>query len=249
MIEKINMKVPTDVTEFKNLFGKSPNDFKIFVGVSTVNNNVHNSLNLLSIQSLLNRLGINSVFTVNSSDKNIFEAKRKIFLTFLKTDCTHLLMIDGNITYTDDIMIGLLKSNQKIIGGLVPHENYNFKHLDFIKDISNIEKDKKSNFGSKLLDYELVFKDPNKIEIVDGLIEVEELSTSFIFMDRAAFSEILDEEPDFLKNFSFSNDKEFCDLIKFIGFGLYVSPILKINKTAYHTFYGDFLSHPFLQGG
>lgn len=94
----------------------------------------------------------------------IHRARNAITHRFLETDCTHLLMVDADITFAPADILTLVRSELDVIGGVCP---------------------------KKTLGYQPVLTPLEGGEVrSDGIVEVAEIGTGFLCISRDALERI-----------------------------------------------------------
>jgi hypothetical protein len=81
---------------------------------------------LLEMAKALNELKIDFDYMQISGDSYVDRAKNSLIHRFLKTDCTHILMIDSDLDWDTQGFIHLLKaslSGAEVVGGTYPNKN------------------------------------------------------------------------------------------------------------------------------
>ena len=100
-------------------------------------------------------------------DSLVCRARNTLTAAFLKSDCSHLLFIDGDLIFSRDQIGRLLSHNKPVIGGFYP----------------------KKKEGA--LEWVCNGKAGNMVPDKDGLIELRYIGTGFIMIHRGVFDKMI----------------------------------------------------------
>jgi len=161
---------------------------------------------LISIFNLANAAasaGLPLILVTMGNESLITRGRNEIVNTFMKSDCTHLMFIDADITFDADDVIGMLKSNVDIVAGSYPLKAINWE------GIQEVQKKKDGNASVEDI-YKSAFHtvinvkkpDPDKIgatetvQVVNGLTEVYDVGTGFMMIKRQVFVDMIEAYPE-----------------------------------------------------
>jgi hypothetical protein len=122
----------------------------------------------------------------------VTQGRQLCVASFLQSDCTHLLFIDSDISFSYKSIERLIAYNKDI--ALIP---YPIKSMDSDKLKARIKSG--SELDPKLLgnQYTLSIDDPKKINVEDGFIEVERGPAGCMLIKRETFDKLIKEYPEF----------------------------------------------------
>ncbi len=184
---------------------------KVFVAIPNLGNiRTELVLWLLDCANNFNHhdIPINGVINLNV-DRPIEVNRNIIANEFLKTDCTHLLMIDSDVSALPNLIPDWLRHDRDIIGGYIPIWNKELQHPRF--------------FAYNIIDGKPVYINP-KI----GFQKCDIVGTGAIMFKRKVietipnprFRQILDNDG----RFKMGEDQYFVGLARNAGFEIYVDP-------------------------
>jgi hypothetical protein len=122
----------------------------------------------------------------------VTQGRQLCVASFLQSDCTHLLFIDSDISFSYKSIERLIAYDKEIT--LIP---YPIKSMDSDKLKARIKSG--SELDPKLLgnQYTLSIDDPKKINVEDGFIEVERGPAGCMLIKRETFDKLIKEYPEF----------------------------------------------------
>ena len=122
----------------------------------------------------------------------VTQGRQLCVASFLQSECTHLLFIDSDISFSYKSIERLIAYDKEIT--LIP---YPIKSMDSDKLRARIKAG--SELDPKLLgnQYTLSIEDPKKINVEDGFIEVERGPAGCMLIKREAFDKLIKEYPEF----------------------------------------------------
>ena len=127
-------------------------------------------------RAALTAAGIQSAYFLLSGNCHVDDARNCIIQEFLLSDCTDLVFLDADVSWTPDQVVRLLRHDQDIVGGVYP-----FRRQD---------AQKAGDMPVRLL---------MGAEIRDGLLEVEGLPTGFMRIRRQVIETLVADAPHFKK--------------------------------------------------
>tara|TARA_Y100000114_G_scaffold155198_1_gene178817 strand:+ start:1006 stop:1788 length:783 start_codon:yes stop_codon:yes gene_type:complete len=124
-------------------------------------------------------------FATIGNESLITRARNTLVQLFMDGDYTHLLFIDADLAFNPDAVIRMLEYNKDVVTGIYPRKTIDWqkvkKRLNENPDISEDE------LLAASLQYNLNVKDPEKILLEDGFIEVLDGPTGFMLINREVF--------------------------------------------------------------
>jgi hypothetical protein len=122
----------------------------------------------------------------------VTQGRQLCVASFLQSDCTHLLFIDSDISFSYKSIERLIAYNKDIT--LIP---YPIKSMDSEKIKSRLKSG--SELDPKLLgnQYTLSLVDPKKINVDNGFIELERGPSGCMLIKREVFDKLIKEYPEF----------------------------------------------------
>lgn len=134
-------------------------------------------------------------FTVNFIKSSLVTQGRQMIVSkFLKSNCSHLLFIDSDISFNYIMFEKMLLSDKDII--LVP---YPIKTFDTKKAKDLMEKRNELDLSLLGNQYTLSFKDsPNHIRIENGIIELTRGPAGFMLIKKEVFTKLIEKYPNFI---------------------------------------------------
>ena len=239
---------------------------KILIGTPTYENHVminyHSSILNLQKIATLNEITID--YFLGTHDSLIPRMRNNIIKHFIENNYDYLIFIDSDVSFIpEDIfhMIYLAETTEmKLIVGAYPKKNIFWKYLynaienNLIKNEEDLKKytsDFPINFKTSLFDENKPF-------------EIEHGTTGFMLISKkiiqdffinypekigkddygngsvyVCFETMLDQET----NFFLSEDYFFCNMIKKIGYKIWLLPYIKLNHLGTTTFSGSFTDY------
>jgi hypothetical protein len=161
---------------------------------------------LQSIFSLVNHaqeVGLPVVLVTMSNESLITRGRNEIVNTFLKSDATHLMFIDADISFDPRDVVDMLKANVDIVAGSYPLKAINWEGIQNLqrnKEVNaTIEDIHKSAFHTVIN-----VKKPSAekigqtetVQIVNGLIDVYDVGTGFMLMKKEVFAKMIEAYPE-----------------------------------------------------
>ena len=223
---------------------------KVFIPLICYNHTCHAEymMSMLTLLHVIQKQDVNCIFSPIFFESLISRARNGAAKEFLDTDCTHLLFIDSDISFTPEDVAKLFQTNQSVVCALYPK-----KYL------------KKENFGTKneIIDF-AVSGEIRKIN--DNLSEIDSVATGFLLIKREVFEKMIEYYPnlkykndidaygakdtimyDFFKvgiNPSTlvydSEDWGFCHLWKKMGGKIYARTDISLGHFGWHQYKGNF---------
>ena len=204
----------------------------IFVATSTSNGNIFTGYNLsiLKLEKLCYNLGIGLVSAYTLNEHYPQKAKNTLCDIFMKTQNTHLLLVDTDIEFEPEDVIKMLDFNQPVVGGL----NHKRKiRWDRLAELANQKNDKNftiADLQAISREYNFIPKDDNieNVDLNEDFIEVDAVSSGVILLSREALGKIQEAH---------SNDKYVEDNETY--FRYFDTNIKKISSINTNIYIGD----------
>ena len=168
---------------------------KIFVGTPCYGGMISADYfkSCLQLVSLAATRKIELQFATIGNESLITRAWNTLVQLFMDGDYTHLLFIDADIAFNPESVFKMLDIDKDITTGVYPRKTIDWiKVKNKIKNNPNISEDE---LMASSLQYNLNVKDPNKIELKNGFIEVLDGATGFMLIKRSVFEKMAKEYP------------------------------------------------------
>jgi len=111
-----------------------------------------------------------------------------------KTDCTHMIFIDADISFRPDDVISMLQCNRPVIGGMYLKKNIDWNAVK--KNVLNPETPKRNIFDGAF-DYAMFLDNPEELMALDRTIRkpfpVKYLATGFMMIRRDTLERLRDK--------------------------------------------------------
>ena len=201
---------------------------------------------ILSLCALLGKEKIDhAVFTLRN-DSLITRARNSLVAMFLESDCTDLIFIDADIKFDPESVLRMLNMDKPVIGAACP-----LKHLPLQYAVN-------FRFDGNPQDKKLIQD--------NGAIEVEDVGSSFLLIQRVVFDKFIQAFPQLhyqnrMTSFSpacdpyfysffdtmhdpdsnryLSEDYTFCRRWQQIGGKTWIDPQTKLTHIGNYTFHGN----------
>lgn len=193
---------------------------KIFVATPMYGGQCHGNYckSSVDLANLCNRYNIKLKFYYLYNESLITRARNYCADEFLRSDCTHLMFIDSDISYKAEDVLSLAALDKDIIGGAYPKKTiawekiYKACHTDNESIKREIEKDPK--FLQHFIG-DFVFNpiEDTKTINLNEPVEVSEIGTGFMMIKKEALEKFSDYhkltyKPDHLRSEHFSGDRD-----------------------------------------
>ena len=150
-------------------------------------------------------------FGTIGNESLITRARNTLVQLFMDGDYTHLMFIDADIAFNPEAVIRMLEYNKDVVTGIYPR-----KTIDWIKVKKRLKENPdmpEDELLAASLQYNLNVKDPNKILLEKGFIEVMDGPTGFMLIKRNVFERMAKVYPELKfvpdQHINQSHDKEF----------------------------------------
>lgn len=171
-----------------------------------------------SIQQARKELG-NTAYFLLRGNPHVDDARNEVVKTFLASDCSDLLFIDADVSFSPEALKQLIARDVSLVGGVYPYR----------KDVDGMP-------------VRLVCEEP-----VEGLLEVEGLPTGFMKIKRRVFEEMASICPSYgdttlyferalIEGTRWGGDLNFCNRWRSLGGKVYADFELVLGHTGKVTF-------------
>jgi hypothetical protein len=147
----------------------------------------------LDLQNVMSKYGIETKFSFLFNESLITRARNYLVDEFLRSECTHLLFIDSDISYSAQDVVALMALDKDVIGGPYPKKAINWKNIvNAIKSNPDIEpKELETLVGDYVFN---VVKGTKSFSVTEPL-EVMEIGTGFMMVKREVFDKLKETFP------------------------------------------------------
>jgi hypothetical protein len=132
-------------------------------------------------------------FGTIGNESLITRARNTLVQLFMDGDYTHLLFIDADLAFNPTAVIRMLEYDKDVVTGIYPR-----KTIDWIKVKKRLKENPdmpEDELLATSLQYNLNVKDPNKILLEKGFIEVMDGPTGFMLIKRNVFVRMAEVYP------------------------------------------------------
>tara|TARA_Y100000004_G_scaffold90419_1_gene101367 strand:+ start:4230 stop:5006 length:777 start_codon:yes stop_codon:yes gene_type:complete len=150
-------------------------------------------------------------FGTIGNESLITRARNTLVQLFMDGDYTHLLFIDADLAFNPESVIRMIEFNKDVVTGVYPR-----KTIDWIKVKKRLKENPEMSEDELLaasLQYNLNVKNPDRIEMQKGFIEVMDGATGFMLIKRNVFERMATAYPELKfipdQHINQSHDKEF----------------------------------------
>ena len=241
-------------------------DKKILIGTPTYENHVMINYyrSMMDLLVYAKDYDINIKNFLGTHDSLIPRMRNKIIKVFIENDFDYLFFIDSDISFNSQDFFHMLylseTTDMEIIVGAYPKKNIAWSQLDTA--IKNNLINNAVDIQKYLSEFGVNFKD-NTIFDKNKPFEIDQGSTGFMLisknaiknffknypdqigqnydgsLDYVCFQSILDKE----KNVFLSEDYYFCNMIKKIGYKIWLLPYINLDHLGTTTFSGSFINY------
>ena len=150
-------------------------------------------------------------FGTIGNESLITRARNTLVQLFMDGDYTDLLFIDADIAFNPESVIRMLEFDKDVVTGVYPSKTIDWiKVKKRLKDNPDMSEDE---LLAASLQYNLNVKNPDRIEMQKGFIEVMDGATGFMLIKRNVFKKMATEYPELKfipdQHINQSHDKEF----------------------------------------
>lgn len=164
---------------------------------------------VLRLVFFANKHEINLQFGTIANESLVTRARNTLVAFFMKSDCTHLLFIDGDIEFKVDDFLRLYAANKDVAVGAYPKKGLAWEQIkNYVLANPNCDSSTIHQTGA---DYAInfIFKDPvqKTVEVQDGLVRVKDAGTGFMMIRREAIERMMQAHPELKYNNDLNLDK------------------------------------------
>jgi|TARA_E500000318_G_scaffold107473_1_gene116820 hypothetical protein len=169
---------------------------KLFVGTPCYGGMITSSYfkSCMQLVALCASKQIELQFATIGNESLITRARNTLVQLFMDGDYTHLLFIDADLAFNPESVLRMVDFNKDVVTGVYPR-----KTIDWTKVKNKVIDDPEISEDELLatsLQYNLNVKDPNKIEMTKGFIEVMDGATGFMLIKKRVFEQMAYYYPD-----------------------------------------------------
>ena len=178
--------------------------------------------------------GIPTALLILEGNCHVDDARNAIVKDFTESDCTELLFLDADVTWSPDDMVRLCKREQDVVGGVYPYRREGVETLP-------------------------VRLSANR-EVVDGLREVDGIATGFLKIHRRVFEAMEPTRPWYKSkngtvtlffdrptpdadHMRWGGDIDFCNRWRALGGKIYADEELRLGHVAKVILYDSLAAH------
>jgi len=220
------------------------------------------AINLTSTPSVLGQNGIEMSFSMMLNESLITRARNRLAHDFLKSDCTHLMFIDADISWQPYDIVQMVRAKVDVICGIYPKKEINWHEVHAAVG-RGVPADKLHEYTGSFVVNTIGKKDVTGR--IDQPIEIEKGGTGFMLIERKVIQKLTEVAPKYSNdmftmvnpqyvgtlianifdtsispadNRYLSEDYHFCDLARENGFKIYAAPWAKLTHTGTYIFSG-----------
>jgi len=148
---------------------------------------------IINATQVLAQHGIESVMSFMYNESLITRARNALAQAFLKSDATHLMFIDADISFNAMDIVGMLAANKDVIGGIYPKKEINWQSVRQAIASGVPDDQLKHHTGSFVVN--LVDYAPSVTVPVNEPVEIQNAGTGFLLIKRNVFEELKPHTP------------------------------------------------------
>lgn len=163
-----------------------PSHAKIFIAVTTADGIILSecAASLIRTVARLNRNGIATEFRTNNGT-SIIAQKNLLVQEFLASDCTHLLFVDSDMTFPDDLCETLLAYGRRLIGVVYTKRSLDLVRLKILAATLPFDQ-----ALALAYDWNMHPLPGGRVVVENGICRVAALPGGFVLTERACFEEL-----------------------------------------------------------
>ena len=156
------------------------------------------STSLLNASIAVPRAGVHVTIKQITNESLITRARNSLVHSFLKSDATHLLFIDSDIDFAPDAILKLLSHGKKVVGGTYPKKRIDWEGVHAAA-MRGVPPNELAIYGGEMV-INLKSEDVESggVDAVGDLIEVLDVPTGFLLIERSVFEEMALQMPELL---------------------------------------------------
>lgn len=181
---------------------------------------------------------------------------------------THLLFIDGDITFNHISIERLINHDKDLVGALYPKKGYTWEKLKECQDLISAENFDENAIKAKMMSYTVNYT--NDRQVVNGLLRVKHIGTGFFLVKREVILKMMKQYPELKydddiniltpqenewlyalfdcevhqlgpKRHYLSEDYLFCKRWQDMGGEIHADVTIPLTHTGTHSFVGNYL--------
>lgn len=206
------------------------------------------SLSCISLQKLALQKGVELDFVFLSGNAMITSARNNLVSIFLKSNFSHLLFIDSDISFNSDQVLEMVLSDKEVIGAVYPQKDIVWERVRQAS-LQGLTSQQLPSVASTY-----AFNTISNDTVILGdknIVEVKHLGTGMLCIRRTVFdtlknivnsyvNEKKELEYEFfsvnVKEGIFTEDFYFCELWRKTGGKIFLAPWVLLKHTGSHTF-------------
>lgn len=219
---------------------------------------------IMQLVGVCGQSGLKMYYSFMMNESLITRARNSMAYDFLKTDATHLMFIDADISFNPADIPLMVNADVDIICGLYPKKEINWVEVDAAVKRGVPPQELQKHTGAFVVNL------PHGVETKQGKIneplEISNGGTGFMLIKREVFEKLEDKVPSYtndmyhavdtvrevkvIKEFFatsideesnrlLSEDYHFCKIAREVGFRVYAAPWASFGHTGTYTFSGQ----------
>jgi cellulose synthase/poly-beta-1,6-N-acetylglucosamine synthase-like glycosyltransferase len=224
------------------------------------------------IMQLVGACGQNNMkmyFSFMMNESLITRARNSMAYDFLKSDATHLMFIDADISFNPNDVVRMVQAEKDIICGIYPKKEINWVEVTEAVKRGVPPEQLQNHTGAFVVN--LAHGENSKEGNVNTPIEIANGGTGFMLIEREVFEKLADKVPSYtndmyhavdtvrevkiIKEFFatsideesnrlLSEDYHFCKIAREAGFRVWCAPWASFGHTGTYTFSGQLPRKP-----
>ena len=134
-------------------------------------------------------------FGTIGNESLVTRARNTLVQLFMdEPNCTHLLFIDADIGFNPQTIMRMLKLDKDVVTGVYPRKTIDWRKIKKrVKENNDISEDE---LHAASLQYNLNVKNPERVEVKNGFIEVLDGATGFMLIKKQVFEKMAKAYPE-----------------------------------------------------
>jgi hypothetical protein len=216
-------------------------------------------IGLINLIESLKEKGHSIIYDFVMNESLVTRARNTLVNNFLESDADALLFIDSDQGFDGQEVTKMIESGKKFIGAVSPMKGINWEAA------INAKKYGQKNLELYSGHFNVNFTKEVKTFTLDEPVEVENVGTGMVFIDREVFNKLSEKCDSYyphgnngefygskgkIKEFFktevtedsilLSEDYYFCSLWKKLGKKIYIAPWVQLTHSGTHVFMGNF---------
>lgn len=213
--------------------------------------------------------GMKMYFSFMMNESLITRARNSMAFDFLKSDATHMMFIDADISFNPNDVVRMVQADKDIICGIYPKKEINWVEVtEAVK--RGVPPDQLQNHTGAFV-VNLAHGEDSKTGNINEPIEIANGGTGFMLIKREVFEKLAEKVPSYtndmyhavdtvrevkiIKEFFatsideesnrlLSEDYHFCKIAREAGFTVWCAPWASFGHTGTYTFSGQLPRKP-----